>query len=155
MRWVVLAVLYASVAQAQPAPSTPAPSVIVNGMVSHPGPVLLAGLKPVTFSAHFATMHGDDAHSWTGPLLADVIAAAGVTDAPGKKTHWRHVIMAEGADRYGVAVSIGEIDAKGAGKQVIVALKQDDKALAAPRLIVPGDASFARGVHDLVALEVR
>jgi hypothetical protein len=147
---MILAAMYAGVAQAQPAPS-----VVVSGMVSHPGPVLLLGLKPVTVSAHFATMHGEDAHSWTGPLLADVIAAAGVTDAPGKKTHWRHVIIAEGADHYGVAVSIGEIDPKGAGKQVIVAVKEGDKALAAPRLIVPGDASFARGVHELVSLEVK
>jgi len=27
--------------------------------------------------------------------------------------------------------------------------------LASPRLVVPGDASFARGVHDLKALEIR
>jgi hypothetical protein len=36
-----------------------------------------------------------------------------------------------------------------------VALTEDDKPLAAPRLVVPGDSHFARGVRDLVALEVR
>jgi hypothetical protein len=150
MRWILVAFTYAGVAHAQPVPS-----VGVSGMVAHPGPVMLDKLNPVTVSAKFGTMHGEVSHSWSGPLLADVIGAAGVTDAPGKKTHWRHVIIAEGADHYGVAVAIGEIDPRGAGKQVIVAVKQDAKVLPAPRLIVPGDASFARGVHDLVTLEVR
>jgi hypothetical protein len=38
---------------------------------------------------------------------------------------------------------------------VIVALREDDKPMAAPRLVVPGDSSFTRGVHDLAGLDVR
>jgi hypothetical protein len=142
-----LVVLWASPVVAQ--------SVQVTGMVAHSGAVALAGLKPVTVAGSFQTMGGTQAHHWSGPLLLDVLDVAGIADAPGKKTHFRHVIMASGADGYAVAVALGEIDPIGEGKQVIVALTQDGKALDKPRLVVPGDSHAARGVHDLVGLEVR
>jgi hypothetical protein len=132
-----------------------APSVQVTGMVAHPGPVALAGLKQVTVAGSFHTMSGQDSHHWTGPLLLDVLETAGITDAPGKKTHMQHAILARGSDGYAVAVAIGEIDSRGEGKQVIVALQQDGKPLPTPRLVVPNDRAFARGVRDLVGLEVR
>jgi hypothetical protein len=146
----VLVVLWASSALAE----TPA-AVQVRGMVAQPGPVQLEALKQVSLAAGFLAKGGREAHRWSGPLLLDVLAAAVVTDEPGKKTHLRHTILASGADGYAVAIAIGEIDPLGEGKQIIVALREDDKALPAPRLVVPGDAHFARGVHDLVALEVR
>lgn len=151
MRGLALcALLFAGAASAQPGPS-----VQVTGMVTHPGPVALGALKPVTVDAHFNTMHGVQGHRWSGPPLLDVVDAAGVRDEPGKKTHMRHVIMVQGADGYEAAVAIGEIDPMGEGKQVIVAVREDDKPMPAPRLVAPGDTSFARGVHDLKVLEVR
>jgi DMSO/TMAO reductase YedYZ molybdopterin-dependent catalytic subunit len=134
---------------------TAAAPLTVTGLVQHPGPVTLDKLKSVTLDAKFSTMHGPQAHHWAGPLLRDVVNEAGVTDEPGKKTFMRHVIMARGADGYAVSIAIAEIDPMGEAKQVIVALRQDDKPLPTPRLIVPGDASFARGVHDLKSLDVR
>lgn len=132
-----------------------AQSLPVTGMVAHPGPVALATLAPVTFTARFHTKHGSVAHSWSGPLLRDVVNAAGVNDAPGRKTHMRHCLMISGADGYGVAVAMGEIDAEGEAKQVIVAMREDGTALPAPRLIVPGDSSFARGVQGIAGIDVR
>jgi len=131
------------------------PAVQVSGLVAHSGPVALAGLRQVSVAASFQTKGGEVAHHWSGPLLLDVLAAASVTDELGKKTHMRHTILAHGSDGYAVAVAIGEIEPTGEGKQVIVALREDDVPLAAPRLVVPGDAHFARGVQGLVALEVR
>jgi len=133
----------------------PASSVQVTGMVAHPGPVALAVLKQVTVTGSFHTMAGQESHHWTGPLLLDVVDRASMTDAPGKKTHMQHAILARGSDGYAVAVAIGEIDSRGEGKQVIVALEQDGKPLPTPRLVVPNDRAFARGVRDLVGLEVR
>jgi hypothetical protein len=146
----VIALVCAGAAAAQPVPS-----LAVSGSVSHPGPVALAGLKQVAVSASFHTRHGQEAHTWRGPLLLDVIGAARLVDAPGKKTHMQHVILARGSDGYAAAIAIGELEAGGEGKQVIVALTEDGKPVPAPRLIVPGDASFARGVHDLTGLDVR
>jgi hypothetical protein len=134
---------------------TAAAPLSVTGMVRHPGPVALDKLPPVTVEAKFSTMHGPQDHHWAGPLLRDVINEAGVTDEPGKKSFMRHVIMARGADGYAVSIAIAEIDPMGEAKKIIVALRQDDKPLPTPRLIVPGDASFARGVHDLTSLDVR
>ncbi len=127
--------------------SAAAASLQVTGLVNHPGPITLDTLKPVTVDATFQTMHG--------PLLLDVINQAGLKDAPGFKTHMRHVIMAQGADSYAVSVAIGEIDPKGEAKHIIIALREDDKPLGSLRLIVPGDASFARGVYELKSLEIQ
>jgi hypothetical protein len=135
--------------------AAPAPTVQVSGMVAHAGPVDLAALKAVTVTAKFNTMHGPQAHRWSGPLLATVVDAAGVKDEPGKRTHMRHVVLARGNDGYAAAIALGEFDPAAEGKQIIVAVRQDDSPLPAPRLIVPGDAGFTRGVHDLVMLEVR
>ncbi len=143
-------VIWAGAAVAQPGPS-----LAVSGMVSRPGPVVLGGLKQVEVTASFHTKHGQEAHRWRGPLLLDVIGAAGMVDAPGRKTHEQHVVLARGSDDYAAAIAIGELEAGGEDKQVIVALAEDGKPEAAPRLIVPGDASFARGVHDLAGLDVR
>jgi hypothetical protein len=147
---VVAAPLYATNARAQ--------SVTVSGMVAHPGPLdaaALGALKQVSFKGSFDSMSGRQTHSWTGPLLLDVLNKASLTDEPGKRTHIRHVILAEGSDGYAASVAIGEIEPKGEGKQVIIALTQDGAALKAPRLVVPGDASFTRCVHDLVRIDVR
>ena len=151
MRHLALAVtLWAGTAAA-----VAAPSVQVTGMVAHPGTVALPPLKQITVAASFHTMSGEQNHRWTGPLLLDVLNAASITDAPGKKTHFRHVIMATGTDGYTVAVAIGEIDPLCEGKQVIVAMTEDGKQMKAPRLIVPNDTAFARGVRDLAGLEVK
>jgi hypothetical protein len=115
----------------------------------------LATLKQTSVSGSFDSMSGRQTHRWTGPLLLDVLNRAGITDAPGKRTHMRHVILASGKDGYGAAIALGEIDPHGEGKPVIVALTQDGKAMKAPRLVVQGDASLTRSIHDLTSLDVR
>jgi hypothetical protein len=137
------------------APSAWGQSVAVTGMVSHGGKVELAALKQVSFSGSFNTMSGRQTHRWTGPLLLDVLDQAGMTDAPGKRTRMQHVILATGTDGYAAAIALGEIDPKGEGKQVIVAVTQDGAPMKAPRLVVPDDASFTRCVHDLATLEIK
>jgi DMSO/TMAO reductase YedYZ molybdopterin-dependent catalytic subunit len=154
MNWIGVAILAAAVS----APCACAQTIAVSGMVAHAGPMdvtALAAMKQTGFKGSFNSMSGMQTHSWTGPLLLDVLDRAGLTDEPGKRTHIRHVILARGADGYAAAVAIGEIDPKGEGKQVLVALTQDGKALKTPRLVVPGDRSFTRSVHDLTAIEVR
>jgi hypothetical protein len=135
-----------------------AQGIIVKGMVAHPGAMDSAALSTLPQSSvtgSFDSMSGKQTHSWTGPLLLDVLNQASVTDEPGKRTHMRHVILAEGSDGYAAAIAIGEIDAKGEGKHVIVALTQDGKPMKTPRIVVPGDVSLTRCVHDLAVVEVR
>lgn len=134
---------------------SPVTAVQVTGSVAHPGAIALDALPQVTFSGSFQAMGAARTHSWRGPRLLDVLNKAGITDAPGKKTHLRHTILATGADGYAVAVSLGEIDPIAEGKQVVVALSQDGTPLPTPRLVVPGDKHAARGVHNLVTLSVQ
>ncbi len=131
--------------------------LIIEGQVAHPGPVAasaLAGLKQVNVEASFATIHGAAKHRWSGPLLKDVLDLAAVQDVPGKHTRLRHSVLAAGADGYAVRVAFGEFLPEGENKQVIVALAQDGQKLDAPRLLVPGDHTFVRGVFDLTKLTV-
>ncbi len=156
MRLAVAAVLWAGAASAAQMPAVQTgPFVAVTGMVAHAGPVALGALTQQDVSAKFHTMHGEQAHTWRGPLLLDVLNAATIVDAPGKRTHMQHSILARGSDGYAAAIAIGELEAGGEGKRVIVAVQEDGKPISAPRLIVPGDSSFTRGVHDLAALDVR
>ncbi len=132
-------------------------SVAVSGLVDHPQSFSVAQLKAMParrVDAAFATMHGQEHHVWTGALLWDVVHAAGLRDAPGRRTTMRHVFLAGGTDGYSAAVSIGEIDPGAEGKQVIVAYEADGAPISL-RLIVPGDHEGARQVHDLSALDAR
>ncbi|HEY5226792.1 MAG TPA: hypothetical protein VIJ06_08380, partial [Methylovirgula sp.] len=109
----------------------------------------------VTVTISQATDHGPVAATFTGALLWTVIGNAGWVNGAEKNVYIRHTILVTGKDGYAAALSEGEIDPKLEGKQVILAYAQDGKPLDAPRLVVPGDVHAARGVHDVVSIEVR
>ncbi len=136
-------------------PGAWAQSLPVTGMVAHPGPVDVTKLKQIDVTGSFDSMSGKQTHRWTGPLLLDVVNAAGIKDEAGHRTRMRHVVLVSGSDFYAAAIALGEIDAKAEGKHVIVALTQDGEVMKTPRLVVPGDASLTRCVHDLAGIEVR
>ncbi len=94
--------------------------------------------------------------TYTGPLLWTLVRAAQPVDEPGSgNTALQHTFLARGQDGYAVALSIGEIDPRMEGKQVVVANARDGQPMATLRLVVPGDLHAARSVRDLVAIEVR
>ncbi|HEY5336913.1 MAG TPA: hypothetical protein VIJ85_01815 [Rhizomicrobium sp.] len=115
----------------------------------------LRKLPPTTVSLSQLTDHGDVSSSFTGPLLWTILDSAGWVNGAEKNAYIRHTILVTGKDGYAAALSEGEIDPKLEGKQVILAYAQDGKPLDAPRLVVPGDVHAARGVHDVVSIEVR
>jgi DMSO/TMAO reductase YedYZ molybdopterin-dependent catalytic subunit len=132
----------------------------VDGHVAHPGPVTLDQVKalpPVTVSLTFQSDHGPQTGTWTGALLLDIVKqAAPVDSSPDKSAPLQHTILARGRDGYGVALAIGEIDPRFAGKQVIVAYQRDGKPMEGQtfRLVVPGDAHGGRSVNDLISLTI-
>jgi Oxidoreductase molybdopterin binding domain len=145
--------LWAAPAAAQSA------NLSVDGHVAHPGPVTLDQVKalpPVTVSLTFQSDHGPQTGTWTGALLDIVKQAAPVDSSPDKSAPLQHTILARGRDGYGVALAIGEIDPRFAGKQVIVAYQQGGKPMEGQtfRLVVPGDAHGGRSVNDLVSLTI-
>ncbi len=138
---------------------TPAPAgLAVQGRVEHPRTLALADLQalpPVTLEVEYATSKGPQRASFTGALLWTLITAAAPVDEPGGHSGLRHTLLARGQDGYAVALAIGELDPHFEGKQVVVAYERNGKPLPGLRLVVPADAHAGRGVHDLVAIEVR
>ena len=160
MRYSVPAALAVALALwAAPALSQSAP-LAVDGHVAHPAQLTLDQVKalpPVTVSLTFQTDHGPQTSTWTGALLLDIVKqAAPVDSGPDKSAPLQHTILARGRDGYGVALAIGEIDPRFAGKQVIVAYQQGGKPMENQtfRLVVPGDAHGGRSVNDLVSLTI-
>jgi hypothetical protein len=138
----------------------PAPdwAVRIEGQVRRPislTVVDLRGMPAHPLHIAFETARGRHEGDFSGPLLLDVVNAAGIVDEGDERTHLRHTILVTGSDGYGAALAIGEIDPAHENKPVIVADLEDGKPLGAPRLIVPGDGHGGRSVHDVVAIEVR
>jgi len=135
-------------------------TLAVEGHVAHPLQLSLEQLKalpPVMVSMSFQSDHGPQTGTYTGALLLDIVKqAAPVDQGSDKGAPLRHTIIATGHDGYGVAVAIGEIDPRFAGKQVLVAYERDGKPMKDQtfRLVVPGDAHGGRSVNDLASLAI-
>ena len=150
----MLAGLLAPVAAQNSAP----PGLAIQGRVEHPRTLALTDIQaqpPVTVEVEHAHESDAQRHTFTGALLWPLLTAAGPVDEPGKRTFLQHTVLARGQDGYAVALAIGELDPNFEGKQVLIAYAEDGKPLPSLRLVVPADARGGRGVHDLVAIEVR
>ena len=156
MRTLAVALLAACVASG--ASAQPSDAVSIEGRVEHPRTLSsaeLQALPPVTVETDFVRAGGQRRATFTGASLWPLLSEAGMVDEPGEKTFFRHVVIAHASDGYAVAVSVGELDPNGEGKDVIIAYAEDGKPTKGLRLVVPGDHHAARSLHDLSAIEVR
>lgn len=154
-RRVALALLLCLAAAPAGAQNT-ASAVAIGGRVSQPARYEAAALSAMPAVEVQAAREGGATARYAGPLLWPLLEAAQpIDDAGTRGAHLQHVLLARGADGYAVALAVGEVDPGFEGKSVIIAVMQDGAALAAPRLIVPGDRRAGRNVRDLVAIEVR
>jgi DMSO/TMAO reductase YedYZ molybdopterin-dependent catalytic subunit len=135
------------------------PAVVLDGQLQNPGQIKehdLKALPAITESVSFMTGKGAETGSYTGVLLWTLLTNATIIEEP--KTHLSHVVMVTGSDGYAVSLSIGELDPKFEGKQVVIAYAKDGQPLGPDdglRLIVPGDAHGGRAVKDVVHIEVK
>ena len=133
-------------------------TVTVSGTVQHPLTLTVADLKAmpaIDVTVSQQTDRGPSQGKFRGTLLWVVIDKAGLLNSAEKNAYLRHTLLVSGSDGYAAALSEGEIDPKLEGKQVILAYQKDGAALDRPRLVVPGDRHAARGVHDVVTIEVK
>jgi hypothetical protein len=140
------------------APRDGSPFITLDGTVTSPGYVSLSQLKDfpqASITLTQQTDHGSVSSSFTGALLWTVIGNSGWKNGTEKNAYLRHTILVRGKDGYAAALSEGEIDPRLEGKQVILAWQMDGQPLAAPELVVPGDAHAARRVHDVTQVEVQ
>jgi DMSO/TMAO reductase YedYZ molybdopterin-dependent catalytic subunit len=135
-------------------------TVVVRGDVEHRLKLTatdLAALPQVTVTVTFLAGTASQTHTFSGPLLLDVIDAAGPEFDPTiKNDKLAHVVTATGSDGYRATVAWGEFDPDFEGKQVLVATSQDGTPLgdAGPRLVVPDDGHGGRYVSDVVSLRL-
>ena len=112
----------------------------------------ITAMKPITQQA--AVEHTD--RSWTGPLLWDVLVAAGAVD-PAKPADVVHLgVRVVGADGWTAVFGLAELSPEFAGKAIQLADQMNGAPIPGQglRLIVPGEHRGGRSVRDVVRVEV-
>lgn len=114
--------------------------------------VQIASLKPITQQAAI----GNTDRSWTGPLLWDVLVAAGAVD-PAKPVDAVHLgVRVMGADGWTAVFGLAELSPEFAGKPIQLADQMNGAPIQGQgvRLIVPGEHRGGRSVRDVVRIDV-
>jgi Oxidoreductase molybdopterin binding domain len=130
----------------------------VSGDVRNPSTVTIDALRafpPQSHAVTFESSAGTQHHTYVGAALDDVVSAADPTvDAGAKHPMLSVVILATGADGYHAALAWAEASPEVSAAPVLVAYTEDGLPLVQPTLVVSGDLSGARDVHDLVDLRI-
>jgi DMSO/TMAO reductase YedYZ molybdopterin-dependent catalytic subunit len=146
-----------------PPPGGPTTSLALTGLLSTPGTLAIAQLNALpqtSVTTNAQTSTGSlGVHTYTGPLLYNVLESAGPTADPTIKNDLlRRGIVITGSDGYQTGIAWGEIDPRFAGKQIIVATSQDGAPLPASsgfaRLIVPGDVFAGRYISNVASINI-
>jgi hypothetical protein len=152
-------VVWMACSPALAAPGVGPAVVSIGGAVVNPKSFSMTDLEllpSVTLSVTQQAMNGPGSHNYTGVLLWSLVSLAQFQNAPGKNTYLRHtMLVSAGGDSYAAAISEGEIDPKLGASQTILAFEKDGAMLAAPQLVVPGDAHAARAVQDVTSIVVQ
>lgn len=132
----------------------------VTGQVRHP--LTLSTAELATYKQHtvkVSYMGGMPVetmrhHTFSGPLLFDVLQKAGPKFAAGKNTALGWGVLVTGSGNYRALIAWGEIMPELARTQILLATSMDGKPLAKPRLAVPGDKGGGRYVDDVTTIRV-
>lgn len=130
----------------------PSSSFFLVGQVKAAGKYDMAALQALQTMS--ATVGGT---SYTGVLLNDLLAKAGVVADKKKNGFLRIGVVAIGSDGYSALIVGGEIATKFGNIQVLVAFSANGQPISDDgfaRLIVPGDHAMGRFVSNLVELQV-
>ncbi|GHD87120.1 molybdopterin-dependent oxidoreductase [Streptomyces naganishii] len=139
----------------------PRAEVVVAGDLARPSRLTVADL--LAWPQHAAAVSFDCStsgvqhHRFTGPLLHDVLSAAGPGFDPARrKDRLRFLIAVTGADGHHALLSWAEIDPDFGCARVLLAATIDDTPLdrAGPQLVLPRDRCGARYVSGINSLRV-
>ncbi|MEU8897250.1 molybdopterin-binding oxidoreductase [Nocardia sp. NPDC048505] len=115
----------------------------------------LRGFASRSQQVSFDSSAGRQTHSYDGPLLLDVLnTAQPKADPAAKNGLLRLAIVVTGADGYSATLAWAEIAPEFAGQQVLLALSEDGRPLARPRLTTPGDRKGGRYISEVVRIRV-
>jgi hypothetical protein len=139
------------------APST---SLTINTGAGAPLILTLADLKALpqqTLTVHNAHQNADETYS--GPLLSDVLAKAGIVLTEKTEHPMLHqYLIATGTDKYWVLYSLAEVHPGLHKAKVIVAIARSGQPLTTAgkfELINDLDVKPARWVHNVMSIDVR
>ena len=104
--------------------------------------------------------HAGTAVTYTGVLLRDIVAAAGVPLGDQLRgDRLALYLVVDAADGYRVVFALPELDAAFTDRVVLVADRRDEQPLSATegplRLIVPDEKRHARWIRQVVAITIR
>jgi hypothetical protein len=123
--------------------------VTVGGAVATPASYStsqLAALPQTTFSVTRHTWWGPQTQSYRGVSLEDLVTTAGPTLPNAKNAMLRVTVTVGNPFGWHVTLALGELDPGFGTHPAYLALTEAGHALAAPELIVPGDAGGFRSV---------
>ncbi|CAJ60816.1 MULTISPECIES: hypothetical protein [Frankia] len=142
-----------------PLPTLPPGRVVLLGRIAHPVLLTVADLAAKypqhTQTVSFQSGAGPQTHTYTGPLLYDVLQAAKpALRSDVKNDALRYAAVVHASDGYESVVSWGEIDPGFANTEALLAVTQDGVSLAkeGPRLTAPGDTKGGRYVSGVTAV---
>lgn len=102
-------------------PAANSTTLVITGRVARPSPLDIDALRAMpsaTVALDAAPGHGA---TDTGVLAWTLLDAAGLLDAPGRKTFLQHTVPARGQNGSAVGLAIGELDPRFEGRQALVA----------------------------------
>jgi molybdate transport system substrate-binding protein len=116
----------------------------------------IAGVRSTTQKVGFFTGRGEQQNEWSGPLLWDVLVAAGLVEGGMPRAQAPFSVRVTGADGYSAVLGLGEIAPELAGRPIQLADHQNGKPLPNGefRLVVPGDGAGARSVREVVRVDI-
>jgi hypothetical protein len=139
-----------------PVPPSHEINVTVNGHITRLTVDDLLALPQTTVHVHNA--HNNQEETYSGPLLADVLARAGLASSKDTEPTILHsVVIATATDHYFVVYSGAEVEPSFSKSQVIVALMKSglpDTAGGNIQIINSDGAKPARWVHGLLDINV-
>jgi hypothetical protein len=140
------------------APVPPSKQVLITfqGRVTQLTVEDLLKLPQVTLHVHNA--HRDTDETYTGPLLSDVLAKAGLSPThENEQTILHSAVVATGTDKYFVIYSAAEVEPAFSKSQVIVAVMKaglPDTEGGIIQLINSSDTKPARWLHGLADINI-
>ncbi|MFB7286524.1 molybdopterin-dependent oxidoreductase [Actinacidiphila glaucinigra] len=139
----------------------PVAELALTGDLARPARLTVPGL--LTWRQHRADVSfecatsGIQRHRFTGPLLHDVLTAAGPGFHPTRrKDRLRFLIAVDGADGHRALLSWAEIDPDFGRAPVLLAVTIDGTSLdpVGPQLVLPQDRCGARHISGINAIRV-
>ncbi|MFB9834276.1 molybdopterin-dependent oxidoreductase [Actinoallomurus acaciae] len=144
-----------------PAPRSELARVRLTGQVERLASFTVAELRDLpqrTVETEFlCAREGRRRHTFTGPLLIDLVSAAGPRFDPMiTKDRVRFLLAVRGADGHTTVLSWGEIDPRYGRTEAMLATAMDGRTLDAdgPHLAVPGDVAGGRYVSRVTGIWV-